>query len=175
MTAMTAVGVFVDDAIRGDLPMVCAKTGQPADLLVRVRQPIGGMPPVMWLLFLLGPIGFFGMLLIAMLWPSEQLTVRLPEAQASVERRRQLERTRLAALGAGVAFPVLGVVGVPLFSALCLALGLAFFVAAGAVTLMLWRRRIGVSIDVTRRWVTLTNVHPAFAEAVQLQEARGPR
>jgi hypothetical protein len=39
-------------------------------------------------------------------------------------------------------------------------------VAAGALTVMLWRQSVGVSIDVTRRWVTLTNVHPHFADAV---------
>jgi hypothetical protein len=168
---MAAVSVFVDDAIRGDLPLVCAKTGEPADLWIRVRKPIGGMPAVMWLLVILGPVGFVPMLLMAMFWPGEQLTVRLPETEASFAHERQLQRLRLAALGAGVAFPVLGVVGVPMFSALCLALGLAFFVVAGGVTVVLWRQAITVEIDVTRRWVTLTNVHPNFVDAVERQDA----
>ena len=96
---MAAVSVFVDDAIRGDLPLMCAKTGEPADLKIRMRQPVG-MFPLLWL-----------------------------------------------------------------------AAGAAFFVAAGAFTWMLWRQSISVSIDVTRRWVTFTGVHPAFVEAVQRQEA----
>ena len=168
---MAAVSVFVDDAIRGDLPLVCAKTGEPADLLIRVRQPVGGMPQVMWLLLFLGPVGFFGLLLMALLWPGEELTVRIPETEASFARERQMERLRLAALGLGVVSPVLGILGVGMFPALWLALGALFFAAAGALTLVLWRQSVGVSIDVTRRWVTLTGVHPNFVEAVNRQEA----
>ena len=167
---MAAVRVFVDDAIRGDLPLVCVKTGEPADLLIRMHQPVGGMPPVVWFLFFLGPLGFIGLLMVALLWPSEQLTVRLPETEASFQRERQLQRYRLAALGLGVAVPFLGLTGVGTFPLLWLALGLAFFLAAGALTLMLWRQSVSVEIDVTRRWVTLTGVHPNFEEAVSRQE-----
>ena len=170
---MAAVSVFVDDAIRGDLPLVCAKTGEPTDLIVRMRQPVGGgLPPVAWLLLLLGPLGIVGLLVLALAWPgAEYLTVRVPETEASFQRERQLERWRLAALGAGVFLPFLGILGVGMFPLLWLAAGVAFFVAAGALTWMLWRQSITVSIDVTRRWVTLTNVHRGFVEAVQRQEA----
>ena len=169
---MAAVSVFVDDAIRGHLPLVCAKTGEPADLVVRMRQPVGGgFTPVAWLLLLLGPVGIVALVVLAVAWPQEQLTVRIPETEASFQHERQLERWRLAALGAGVVVPFLGILGVGMFPFLWLAAGVAFFVAAGALTWMLWRQSIGVSIDVTRRWVTLTGVHPAFAEAVQRQEA----
>ncbi|MGI8984951.1 MAG: hypothetical protein ACR2HM_10565 [Acidimicrobiales bacterium] len=34
----------------------------------------------------------------------------------------------------------------------------------------LWRRSVGVGIDVTRRLVTITNAHPAFVEAVRRRE-----
>lgn len=170
---MAAVSVFVDDAVRGNLPLVCAKTGEPADLLVRVRQPVGGgLPPVAWLLLLLGPLGIVGLVVLAIAWPGqEELTVRVPETEASFARERQLERWRLAALGAGVFVPVLGVFGVGMFPLLWLASGVAFFMAAAGLHLMLWRQSIGVSIDVTRRWVTLTGTHPAFVAAVTLQEA----
>jgi hypothetical protein len=149
---MAAVSVFVDDAIRGDLPLVCAKTGEPADLIIRMRQPVGGMPPVVWLLLLLGPVGFVGVLVLALSWPNEHLTVRIPETEASYQRERQMERLRLGALGAGVFVPILGIL-------------------AAAVHVMLWRQAIEVSIDVTRRWVTFRNVHPDFVDAVQRQEA----
>jgi hypothetical protein len=170
---VTAVIVFVDDAILGDLPMVCAKTGEPADLMVRVRQPVGGgIPWWVWFLFFFGPLGFFGLLLAALLAPgTEYLTVRIPESEASFQRERQLERWRLAALGAGVAIPVLAVLGVGMFPVLWLALTVGAFLAAGALTWGLWRQSISVGIDVTRRWVTLTNVHPAFADAVNRREA----
>jgi hypothetical protein len=164
---MTAVTVFVDDAIRGDLPLVCVKTGEPADLTVRVSEPVGGgMPAWVWVLLFFGPLGIFAIVLAAVLAPrQEYLSVRLPETQASFGRQRQMEAWRLAALGVVVVCPFLAIFGVGMFPVLWLVVAGAGFVAAGALTVMLWRQSIGVSIDVTRRWVTLTNVHPAFAEA----------
>jgi MFS family permease len=166
--------VFVDDAIRGDLPLVCAKTGAPADLKVRVRQPVGGGIPVWaWFLLFLGPLGIVALILAAILAPgAEYLTVRIPETEASFEQERQLERWRLVALGAGVVFPTLFLSTVGMFPMLWLVVGVAFFAAAGVLTLMLWRQSVGVSIDVTRRWVTFTNVHPNFVDAVNHRVGR---
>ena len=174
---MAAVSVFVDDAMRGDLPLVCAKTGEPADLIIRMRQPVGGgLPPVVWLVLLLGPMGIFVLFLLALAWPSpEYLTVRVPETEASFENERQMERWRLAALGAGVVVPFLGIFGVGVFPLLWFAAGAGFFLAAGVLTWMLWRQSISVSIDVTRRWVTFTGVHPTFAAAVKHGESLGRR
>jgi MFS family permease len=171
---MAAVSVFVDDAIRGDLPLVCAKTGAPADLKVRVRQPVGGGIPVWaWFLLFLGPLGIVALILAAILAPgAEYLTVRIPETEASFEQERQLERWRLVALGAGVVFPTLFLSTVGMFPMLWLVVGVAFFAAAGVLTLMLWRQSVGVSIDVTRRWVTFTNVHPNFVDAVNHRVGR---
>ena len=174
---MAAVSVFVDDAILGDLPLVCAKTGEPADFLVTVRKTVGGGIPVwVWFLLFLGPLGIVALLLAAAFAPAQEyLTVRIPETEASRQRERQLERWRLGALGAGVAVPFLGLLTVGMFPLLWLAAGVAFFLAAGAITVVLWQQSVGVSIDVTRRWVTFANVHPAFVEAVQRQESTGRR
>jgi hypothetical protein len=167
---MAAAVIFVDDAIRGDLPLVCAKTGAPADLKVRMRQAVGGgIPGWVWFLFF-GPLGLGALLLAALFSPgSEYLTVRIPETEASFARERHMERCRLVALGAGAFVLVYGALRPGMFPLTWLVLGAACFLAAGALTWMLWRQSIGVSIDVTRRWVTLTNVHPAFAEAVELR------
>ena len=174
---MAAVSVFVDDAIRGTLPLVCAKTGEPADLVIRMRQAVGGgFPVAAWFLLLLGPLGIVVLVLAALLSPGpEYLTVRIPETEASFGRERTLERWRLAALGAGVVLPFLAFLGLGMFPALWLVTTVACFVAAGALSWMLWRQSIGVSIDVTRRWVTFTGVHPAFVEAIQRQESLSRR
>jgi hypothetical protein len=174
---VTAVRVFVDDAIRGDLPMVCAKSGEPAGLKVRMRQPVGGgIPGVVWLLFFLGPLGIVGLLVAALFSPAtEYLTVRIPETEASFARERNMERWRLAALGAGAFVLVYGALRPGMFPVMWLVLSAACFLAAGALTWMLWRQSIGVSIDVTRRWVTLSNVHPRFAAGVQWRELRTHR
>ena len=170
---MAAVSAFADDAILGNLPLVCAKTGEPADFMVGMRRRVGGGIPVwVWFLLFLGPVGVVALLLAACFAPAEEyLTVRIPETEASFQRERQMERWRRAALAGGVVLPFLGVFGVGMFPLLWLAAGAAFFLAAGALTLMLWRQSVRVSIDVTRRWVTFTRVHAAFAEAVNRQEA----
>ncbi len=174
---MAAVSVFVDDAIRGDLPLVCAKTGEPTDLVIRRRQPVGsGVWPLAWLLVFFGPPGWLAMLVVVLLAPAQEyLTVRIPETEASYSQERQLQRWRLIAFGAGVFVPLLGLFGVGMFPLLWLAWGGAFLIAAGALHLAVWRQSIGVTIDVSRRWVTLTGVHPAFVEAVQRQEATPSR
>lgn len=174
---MAAVSAFVDDAIRGDLPHVCAKTGEPADLMIRMRQPVGGgLPAAAWLLLLLGPMGIIILVVLALGWPgAEQLTVRIPETEASFARERQLERWRLAALGAGVFVPLYGGLSNAALPALWLALGAGFLITAAVLHVLVWRQSIGVSIDITRRWVTLTGVHPAFVEAVNRQEATASR
>ena len=38
---------------------------------------------------------------------------------------------------------------------------------------MVHAQRIGVSLDASRRWVTLTGVHPAFVAAVNRDETAG--
>ena len=37
------------------------------------------------------------------------------------------------------------------------------------------RRTVGVDLDASRRWVTLTNVHPNFARAVRAEHHRRPQ
>lgn len=179
---MAAVSVFVDDAIRGRLPLVCAKTGEPADLVIRMRQPVGrdqGLGNPLWLLMLLGPPGWLLLLAVSLLSPPpEYLTVRLPETDASYRQEKVLERSRLATFLLGSLAILYGVVlnglGRPgLFPALWPAIGAASLVAAVALHVMVRRQSVGVSLDASRRWVTLTGVHQRFVWAVQADEAAG--
>ncbi len=175
---MAAVSVFVDDAVRGRLPLVCAKTGEPADLVIRMQQPVGGgLSAAPLLLLFLGPIGLVALFFLSLLTPGrEYLTVRVPQTEGAYERERSLKQFRTAAIAAGVAtilFAVLfrGAGGV--LPSLWLALGAALLVAAVALQVMIRRQTIGISLDASRRWVTLTNVHPAFARAADAEEAAG--
>src|SRR3954451_14430656 len=122
---MAAVSVFVDDAIRGDLPLVCIKTGKPADLTIRMQQPVGGrLSPWLLLLLVFGPVGVGGLLLLARLWPApEYLTVRVPQTDAAWRHERQLERLRLVAFGAGVALCLGAVIRPFMLPGMWLALG----------------------------------------------------
>ncbi len=166
---MAAVSVFVDDAVRGRLPLVCAKSGEPADLVVRVRHTVGnGLRGWAWLLVLFGPPGWLALLVVLLLAPAdEHLTVRVPHSRAAYDRERLLERLRLAAFGLGLAAALAALAGRGMFPLLWLALVAAFFVAAVALHAMISFQAVRVSLDASRRWVTLSGVHPAFVRAVE--------
>jgi MFS family permease len=174
---MAAISVFVDDAIRGDLPLVCAKTGEPADLVIRRQQPVrGACPGWAWLLVLFGPPGWLALLVALLLWPrQEYLTIRVPQTESSYTREKDLEHFRTAALVAAVGVPLAGILTTFTLPALWLAVGAAFMVAAAAIHVLVGREDYRVSLDASRRWVTFTNVHPTFVEAVNRREALSRR
>ena len=55
---------------------------------------------------------------------------------------------------------------------LWLALAVTFVVAAVAIHAMIHFQTVEVALDASRRWVTLSGVHPAFVRAVEDQERR---
>ena len=171
---MAAVSVFVDDAVRGRLPLVCAKTGEPADLVIRVQKPIRNLSSLAGLLVFLGPLGWLALFLVSVFGPrQEYLTVRLPESDASYLREKQLERFRLVAFVAAVVVPLCGLLLPGNLPALWLAVGASLLVTALALHVVVLRQNIGISLDASRRWVTLTGVHRNFVHAVQIQEVGG--
>ena len=84
-----------------------------------------------------------------------------------------LERSRLGAFVLGVVTLVYGLIVPGLFPALWLLLGAACLVAAVILHVIVYQQSIGVSLDASRRWVTLSGVHPAFVQAVDADEAAG--
>lgn len=170
---MAAVSVFVDDAVRGRLPLVCVKTGEPTDLVVRVRQEIRRSLGIAWLLVFLGPPGWVALVLVTMMGSnSEYLTVRLPQTRAAFDREKQLQRSRLAAFAAGVLIiAAYGLARPVLFPTLWLFVAGALLVAGVVLHLKVWRETVGITLDASRRWVTLTGVHPDFVRAVDRQDA----
>jgi hypothetical protein len=167
---MATVEVFVDNAVRGPLPSVCAKTGVPSDGKLRIEQTTGGLG-LGWLLIFLGPVGWIGLFLWACLTSrSGVLTVRLPYSDAAVDHEWHLRRIRfraaaLALLGFGLALAIR--------SEPATAVAVVAVVATGGLLVSLVAHirlmtvRIGVRLDASRRWVTLTHVHPEFARAVE--------
>ncbi|MDQ6724595.1 MAG: hypothetical protein M3066_00215 [Actinomycetota bacterium] len=178
---MAAVSVFVDEAVRGRLPMVCARTGQPADLMVRTTRPVGGgLGGVAWLLVFLGPPGWLALIVVWVLSPGqEQLTVRLPRTSASYASERQLRRSTWIAFLLGAAALTLALATAQLTLAaqapagqprLWLALGVLLIAGALVLHGREYFNGVGVSLDASRRWVTLTGVHPDFVRAVERHE-----
>jgi hypothetical protein len=168
--------VFVDDAVLGHLPGVCAKTGERADGVFRidgqVRSP--GRVALLLLLFL-GPIGWIILLLALVAAGPERVHTRIPYSRAAIDRERHLARSRTAALISAIVLVVIAISGgLAAFEiqAVWTVLAAAAVVLTIALQIALEFTRIHVSIDGSRRWVTLSGVHPAFAEAVRATQTR---
>jgi hypothetical protein len=163
---MAAVEVWVDDAVRGDLPGICVQTGAPADGLVRVVQERGSLG-LGWLLVFLGPIGWIVLLVLLATSRREQFTVRLPYARGAWERERRLGRQRNVGVLVSAALFVAALLGVaPFPRAFWSVATLAAAVATIAVAIVVRCSEVDVELDASRRWVSLRHVHPAFADAV---------
>jgi hypothetical protein len=160
--------VFVDDAVRGPLPRVCARTGVPSDGKLRIEQTTGGLG-FGWLLLFLGPIGWIGLVLWAAFSSrSGVLTVRLPYSDAAVDHEWRLRRIRFrgaasALLGFGLALAIQSEPATAVLSVVAAGSLLVSLVAH----LRLMTVRVGVRLDASRRWVTLIRVHPDFVRAVE--------
>ncbi len=165
---MARVEVFVDDAVRGRLPRVCAKTGVPSDGQLRIEQTTGGLG-FAWLLIFLGPVGWIVLLFCA--WSGSSsgvLTVRLPYSDAAVDHEWRLRRIRfraagLALLGFGFGLALHNEPATAVLAAAAAGLVLVSLLAH----LRLLTVRVGVNLDASHRWVTLTHVHPDFVRAVE--------
>ena len=113
---MAQVTVFVDDAVQGTLPAVCAKDGVPtADrLTVQTTVGDGARLGVLWLLVFAGPIGWIVLLFLSTSRSgrAERLRVELPVSSAAYQRvldaRSNTRRAMLVALG-GLAVLILSI------------------------------------------------------------------
>jgi hypothetical protein len=164
---MTSVRVFVDDAVQGRLPNLCASSGAPADQWRRFEQRVGGPNPALLLLVLLGPPGWILLLLLS--GRGERLDVLLPVSDAVTRRWEQRLRHRRIAVSA----TVLGVVVVVLAGPSLVPLGLIAAAATWAFVahFLVLMDGIGIDLDASRRWVTLKGVDEAFAAAVRAEQA----
>jgi hypothetical protein len=172
---MATARVFVDDVVLGALPPVCAKTGAVTADHVVMTVPVGGSDGfgLAWLLILVGPIGWLGLLIYGVVRRVETLTVRLPYCD---EAYIELSNAQRAKRNAGLASIVLFVISVlfliprtyPAWAAAG-ALGAACFgmmVTYFAETFRVRRAAVGVQLDGSRRWVTLSRVSDTFADSV---------
>lgn len=174
---MATTTVFVDDAVQGHLPMVCVRTGEPADGLHRVHQTIGGGSAWAFLLVFLGPVGWLLLLAsVAFGGRSRQLLVRLPYSHDGLD---QEQREFRAAVFSGLAMVVSAIAMVVALAGptprsqvreTVMYLLVGATVCAAAATLALGIRyslhRPGIELDASGRWVTLRAVDPGFVRAV---------
>lgn len=171
---MAAVEVFVDDAVRGRLPQVCVKTGEPADLDIVTSRSVGERTTsLVWLLVFLGPLGWLALFLFLALGPGpERLTVRLPYTRAAWDRERHRRQIWILLGMAGVVAWLVALVDRQLLPLVWLAAGAGLLLAAFVVWSLAYFDDIGISLDASRRWVTLTRVHEKFAAAAAAEASR---
>jgi len=180
---MATTRVFVDNAVEGELPPVCARTGEvTADHLV-MTVPVGGSEGfgIAWLLLLTGPVGWLGLFIYASVRRVETLTVKLPYCDEAYAELANVRRTRRNAGLATIAFFVMALFVVSISRTFTLqataaalgVLGVGMLLTYILETLRIRRVAVRVQLDGSRRWVTLSNVSDAFAEAVT-QSQREP-
>ena len=169
---MASVMVFVDDAVLGHLAPVCAKSGvdTPDHLIMTV--PVGGNEGLglAWLLVLAGPLGWLGLIALQLTRRAETLTVRLPYCDAAYDALRRVRRTRRnVGIVMVAAFLLALLVAIPgTFSARAGAAALGA-ISVGLLTMYITetvhirRSSVGVALDGSRRWVTLSRVDELFA------------
>jgi hypothetical protein len=183
------VRVFVDDAVQGTLPNVCAKDGVATTDRLRFRDELGDRAGlgVAWLLLLLGPLGWLGLVVISVMRSgrSEVLTVELPVSEPAYQRLRAARRLRRNAVVAAVLAGAVCLLALAFRSGswspwLVLAMVALAVVVVASVVLLIADSRVraavvGLDLDASRRWVTLSRVHPAFAAACQAQQRERQR
>ncbi len=177
---MADVTVFVDDAVLGRLPGVCARDGVPTTDRMRISEEVGrdNRLGILWLLFLVGPMGWIVLIFVVPRSSGEHLVVELPYSEAAHNRIVEGRRLRNTGLFMGFAVTIgllfltawarLGSLGAMLIVA-------TVAVAAGVALRGMWRiamASVNVELDASRRWVTLRGVHPAFAAACRDQRSR---
>lgn len=187
---MATVTVFVDDAVRGTLPGVCVKDGVPTRDSMTVQDVMGDRAGlgVAWLLLLLGPLGWIGLLvmLVSRGARGEVLTICVPMSEGAYQRLRAARRVRAVAVTVVIAGSIaaLWFAGTPtgggLSSAKVLAIASVTAAVVGLVVLLVADHRarhgtVGVDLDASRRWVTLSGVHPAFVAACEAHEQHQSR
>jgi hypothetical protein len=175
--SVATVTVFVDDAVLGRLPPVCVKNGTWTNDHLTFTQDVGGRTGlgIAWLLLLAGPLGWIGLFIIgATRQNNELLTVTLPFSEAAHLRLMHAERARIQAMWVAMGAFVAGFVAL-LFrttDSRLLALVLVVVVAGALVRMIMETIRVGkahvrLSLDASRRWVTLSGVHPDFQATIQ--------
>jgi hypothetical protein len=169
------VTVFIDDAVLGEFPPLCIKEGIPTSDRLTWREPVGSLGTG-WLLFLAGPLGWF------IAGRSRYVTARLPFCEFAYRRLKVAQRMQTIWLTFAVVAYLSALVAVGLHSRASLAaasaLGLGALGATVKAIIGRWRLRyliVRLELDASHRWVTISGVHPAFAEAVNAAQATAKR
>jgi hypothetical protein len=159
------VTVGADQAVLGQFPPVCVRTGHRADGRVVIESRVGGPSAWAGLLVLTGPIGWIILFGLVLAVRGEAFSVRVPFSRAAWNAIMRATVLGRVLVGVGV----LGAVTVALTSPSMIGGVLAVgAIVVGVVTVCVAKSMLPrVSLDATRRWITLGGVDPAFRAAVR--------
>ena len=154
---MALAAARVEDLERGDLPAICAKTGEPCVGLV--KDTLWVVPRWVHPLVAFAVVPYF----VARMFAARRIEVTLPIAPSRLQWIRHFVRAAwialvLAAAGLAAALFGAGVVGV-----VALVFGIAAYVLIVYVGDHIW---VGARPTHSTDVVILTRVHPEFARAV---------
>jgi hypothetical protein len=171
------ITVFIDDAVLGDFPPLCVKEGVPTDDRLTLSEPANRLGPL-WLviLVLVGPIGWLCLALLG--WRGGHIRAKLPFCEFAYRRLKVAQRMQTIWVTFAVILFLLALTAsvvhtrASIAAAVALGLGaLAATVKALIETRCLRYLVVRLELDGSRRWVTITGVHPAFAAAVAARRA----
>ena len=164
----TSVTVSVDDYVGDRLPGVCCITGEPTPDRITRNTLIDRPSPAWMLLVVLGPIGWLGLAVVYGMGQRSYLNGVLPlshDAYTTASRRR----LQFAGVAVTIAVLLIAAAVTTRIGGIVAAFGLAL--VAGSWAYLTFRLLPRVSLDASRRWVTVRNVHPALALAAEEQAA----
>jgi hypothetical protein len=154
---MAVVAARVDDLERGDLPAICAKTGEPCVGLV--KDTLWAVPRWVSALAAFAVVPYY----VARMWVGRRLEVTLPIAPSRLAWIRRFVRAAWIALVAAAAGLAAALFGAGMIGVAALIVGVAVYVSIVYAGDHLW---VGARPSHRPEVVILTRVHPDFARAV---------
>ncbi len=158
----------MDDYVSGRVPDVCAVSGEPTTDRVITSTEIDG-PSLGWLFLLLFPVlGWLILVLVMAFGRRSYLRGELPISEASYLAARSQRRRWYGALAMGIVLLFAGAFAlrdVAQLGGVTVLIGLAVALAAGVALIRASTGVPRITLDASRRWVTIHRVHPSFAAA----------
>ena len=165
----TSATVFVDDYVAGRTPDRCVYTGRPTSDRLTISTEVDGPSPAWFVLLLFPLLGWLILVVVLAASKRSYLSGTLPvSAPAYATLRRNRRMAKLAAFGGLVSFIVAVTSWLGAARGVVAVIALVALVGGLATLVVLDVRSPKVYLDGSRRWVTITRVHPEFASAVAI-------
>jgi hypothetical protein len=159
--------VFVDDYVAGRTPNRCVYTGRPTSDRLTISTEIDGPSPAWFVLLLFPLLGWLILVVVLAASKRTYLSGTLPvSAAAFTATRRKRRSAKLAAFGGLITLIVAATSWLGAATDVLAVIAIAALVGGLVTLVVLDLRSPKVDLDGSRRWVTISRVHPEFASTV---------